>query len=73
MREIIKEEEVLITNNIVDFDDTLFDDNDLFLNYFDLPEINSRAVELYLSRYLDFFDNKILAGKNHKKSKLGLG
>lgn len=63
-REILKSDEALITNGEVEFDEELFDNSGFFVNQYQLPGESSEGYDLYCKRYVDFFGDKFLFGKN---------
>lgn len=62
-REIIKEDEELISGLEVEVDETLFDENGTLKETGKLPEVNEEAREIYKKRYLDFFETDLLQNK----------
>jgi len=68
-REIIKEDEKVISEIKITIDENLFNNKGMLLNgkHDDLPKAVDEARDLYIKRYLNFFPKQMLAGK-----KLGL-
>lgn len=64
-REVLKPDEEIISNSICDIDENLFDDSSMFKKdlLIDLPQLILEPQELYVQRYLDFFQKDLLKGK----------
>ena len=60
--EIMKGDEQGIRAQDVELDEDLCKEDGFFATPFELPVINEQAIELYIKRYTDFFDNQTLAG-----------
>ncbi|MCH2207419.1 MAG: phosphomannomutase [Lentisphaerales bacterium] len=60
--EILKEDEQGIRSQQVEVDEAAFTAKGFFVNAFELTKVNSRAEELYIQRYTDFFEEDTLAG-----------
>jgi len=62
-REIVKEDEAVISGMEVEIDETLFDENGSLKEAGILPKTETAAEEIYKKRYLDFFPTDMLANK----------
>ncbi len=61
--EILKDDEIEIKGQTVKLPDGVFDEHGMFTNLVRLSDLANDAVELYISRYLDFFGLNCLKGK----------
>lgn len=62
-REIIKEEEEVISGLEIEVEENLFDGTETLKEAGQLPEIKAEAEDIYKKRYLDFFEADLLTGK----------
>ena len=60
--EILKEDELGISSQDVDLPEALFQENGYFIQEENLAVIETKAVEIYIKRYTDFFGEKSLEG-----------
>ncbi|AXA33408.1 phosphomannomutase [Francisella adeliensis] len=61
--EVLKEDEKLIVSQEVAIDESVFDENGMFLETQKLPEIETAGHTQYVERFINFFGAKCLNGK----------
>jgi phosphomannomutase len=62
--EIMKLDEEAIRTQVISFPEELFDEKDAFMMNLELPPVKNDAIETYKQRYLEFFPENCLKGKN---------
>ncbi|GAB4221807.1 MAG: phosphomannomutase [Francisella sp.] len=61
--EVLKDDEEMITSQVISFDESIFAQNGMFLHQIDLPQCCNTAYVQYVNRYINFFPKNCLAGK----------